>query len=106
MADRTTIITGVLGSSATLAGLLVVFQGFLLSVYTRFPPAAEPAAKRPYKIGVIAAASLIGLSIAISMGAIVWLLGVDLFWLVAVGFLVLLVGLIAAAIWVTRLVLN
>jgi hypothetical protein len=106
VADHTTIITGVLGAAATLAGLLVVFEGYLLSVYSSFPATADESSKQPYVIGVVAAAALITLSILISIGATLWLLGIDLFWLVAVGFLVLLVGIVAASVWVTKLVLG
>lgn len=63
--DRTTLLAAALGAATALAGLLLVFQGFLLSSLARFGPADERTAKLPLQVG----AGAMGVSAALGLVA-------------------------------------
>src|SRR5438874_4258507 len=95
----------VLGGSTALSGLLVVFQGFVLSVYSGFPKGTDPSVRAPYKKAVIGVTGIVVLSILVAVGALLWLLGVDLFAITVGVFFVVLVLVVAASVAITVLVL-
>lgn len=97
---------GVLGASTALAGLLVVFEGFLITAYATWPPGADLDQRNQYRVGVVAAAVGVVLSIVVALLATLWLLGLDFFAALVGGFILLLVLVIATSIAATRLVLE
>lgn len=103
--DRAAVMQAVLGASTALAGLLVVFQGFALSIYSGFPVGTSDSVRAPYKLAVIGVTGIVVLSILVAVGALLWLLGVDLFAITVVAFFIVLVLIVGASIAVTKLVL-
>lgn len=101
-----TLIVGVLGASTALGGLLVVFEGFLISAYATWPPGADLEQRKQYRVGVMAAAAGVVLAVLVALLSTLWLLGVDLFALSIGGFVLLLVLVIAISIAATRLALE
>jgi hypothetical protein len=100
------LIVGVLGASTALAGLLVVFEGFLITAYATWPPGADLDQRKQYRIGVVAAAAGVVLAVGVALLSTLGLLGLDLFGLLVGGFILLLIFVIAIAIAATRLALE
>jgi uncharacterized membrane protein len=100
------LIVGVLGASTALAGLLVVFEGFLISAYASWPENADVGQKNKYRYGVVAAAIGVVLAVLVALFATLWLLGVDLFGLSVGGFILLLALVIVLSAAATRLALE
>lgn len=50
--DRTALLEAMMGTSATLAGLLLVFQGYLLAAVSQFRPSDPPSVRTRYRVGV------------------------------------------------------
>jgi hypothetical protein len=93
-----------LAASSTLAGVVVVFQGFLLSIYSGFGIEVDDRVKRPYRLAIIGVLVVVVVSLLTSLGAIGWLLGIDLFWITVGLFLLLLFLLLVASVTVTLMV--
>jgi hypothetical protein len=103
VSDKSAVMVAVLGASATVASLLLVVQGyFLSSLYGSPPEQMTDTVKGRYKKAILAASLALGLSIVVSLLAVLWLLGVDLFWLTVGGFLASLVSVLALSVVVTR----
>ena len=90
MLDKPVVMQAVLASSTAISALLLVLQGYLLSALSSLPNPSPSGVKAPYKSGIIFAAVAIALSITVSIGAMLWLLGIDLFWLTTGGFFLIL----------------
>ncbi|MHB8376673.1 MAG: hypothetical protein ACYDAK_13430 [Candidatus Limnocylindrales bacterium] len=106
MIDRTSVMSAVLGASTAVAGLLLVFQGFVVSTYASFPSGTDARTLTKYKRTVAAVVAFVGISILVAAGAMGWLLGVNVFWVTVAGFFMILALLFAAAVMVTALILE
>lgn len=95
-----------MGGATSVAGLTLVFQGYLLSIYLRFQPGDHPDVKRPYRIGIGAALLPLTLAVLVTLGALGWLLGLDLFWVTVAGFMLTIVSLLVASVVVTAFILR
>jgi|GEM_PF-6643740 len=95
-----------LGSTTAVAGLLLVFQGYLFSVYSGFPSDTPAKVKRPYKIGVLSIVVVLAVTLLVALGAVMWLLGVNLFWVTVGGFLLVLALLLVVSVAATVLILE
>jgi len=97
-----------LAASSTLAGVVVVFQGFLLSIYSGFGIDVDDRVKRPYRLAIRGVLAVVVVSLLASLGAIGWLLcwqlGIDLFAITVGLFVLLLILLLVASIAVTLMV--
>lgn len=96
----------VLGASASVASLLLVLQGFLLTTLGRFGITDDPRVKSRYKRTIGGIAVPVALSILVGLGATASLLGLDLFWATVAGFCLSLLLLLAASIVVVVLALQ
>ena len=84
---RNVIMQGLLAGEFAVAGLLLVFQAHLLSSLHSLGT-VSPNVKRPYKQGVLLALTAFCIADLAAAGSLLWLLGVDLFWIVvAISFL-------------------
>lgn len=93
----------ILGAATALAGLLVVFEGFLINTYASFKTST---AKRPYLIATWGVVAIILLSMAVSLGAIATLVGKDLLWPTIYGFTLAIVLVMVGSIIVAKLTLD
>ena len=102
MVTHEDVVLAVLGASAALAALVLVYLGFLGAIVAGYKVTANPDAKRPVRLigGITLAAFILSLvAIGLSMW---WLLGPQtaiLYSLVSVSFFVVLVLLAVSAIW-------
>jgi hypothetical protein len=101
MKDEVTIMAAVLGASTTVASLVLVLQGYLLSALANTRAQDDPSVKAPYKRGAVASLVALILSVLVALGSTSWMLGFNLFWLTAIGFLVSLVSVIALSVIIT-----
>jgi len=106
MIDRQAVMQAVLGASTAVAGLLLVFQGYLFSVYSQLVPTASSKVRRPYKVGIGGTTAALVVAIAVAFGALGWLLDLDLFWATIAGFMLSLVIIVVASVAVTVLILR
>jgi hypothetical protein len=106
MVERDAAMQAVLGASTAVAGLTLVFQGYLFTVYTGLQPGDHPSVKARYRWGVTASLVPLSLSIFTALGALGWLLGLDLFWATIAGFMLSIVLLLVASILVTLNILR
>jgi hypothetical protein len=102
------VVQAMLAASSTLAGVVVVFQGFLLSIYSGLGVGVDNRVKTPYRLAILGVLLVVVVSLLASMGAIGWLLGwqlgIDLFSITVALFLLLLTLLLVASISVTYMV--
>lgn len=108
--DRPTVMVALLGASAALAGLLVVFQGFLISAYTEIRTGNVKVKKR-YKRRVFVVVGMVLLELLVAVCSTLALvrasiLGIEVFWIAVVGFLAALVLVAAVSIAVAFLTLE
>ena len=106
MIDRQAVMQAILGGGTSVAGLILVFQGYLLSAYLRFQPTDHADVKRPYKVAISAALIPLALTVLVVLGALGSLLGIDLFWPTVAGFMLSVVLLFAASCLVTVIMLR
>jgi len=104
--DRQSVILALLGAEAAVAALMLVYQGFLLSALSAIGNQGSAAVKRPYRQAVLAALAVFIVADVTALGALGWLLGVDLFWVVVGASVLSLVTLLAMAIWTTMLLMR
>jgi hypothetical protein len=93
--DPKDVIIGILGSSGALAGLLLVFSGFVFSQAASFPDTTPDAVIKKYtKAGRLALCPFI-CSLLTTLLALSWLLDptICIFWLCVGLFAVLVVGI-------------
>ena len=99
------VVTAVLGASAGVGGLVLVFLGILITTAGSFAGDTPDAVLRPYRLGAWAAVGVFGLSILTVAVSLVWL-AVDqphwLYVLTLVGFSCLLAAVLALATAVTK----
>lgn len=106
MIDRQAVMQAVLGASASVAALLLVLQGFLLSARSRLAITDDPKVKGRYRASIIGIIAVVGLSVLVALGATAWLVGLELFWPTVAGFVLSLVLLLVASALVTVLALE
>ncbi len=100
------VALAILGASAGLSGLVLVFLGFVIAAYTTLPGDASTRARSPYRRagGVVLTALAIGLLRIAS--ATIWLLVPDgtfgIYVTTIVLFLAQLIGLAVATVWTLR----
>lgn len=93
-AEPKDLVVGILGASGTLAGLLLVFGGFLFSQAASFPPETPDNVTSKFsKAGRFATWPFIGFLLS-TMLCVVWLLYSEcwLYWLDVIVFLVSVVA--------------
>lgn len=106
MQDKATIMATVLQVSAAVSALLLIFQGYYLSVLRALNISnAHQKVKDRYKRGITYVLAALLLSILVSLGATAWLIGVDLFWATIGGFAlsILTVGLLSIHVTISGL---
>lgn len=104
--DKNAAIESVLAASTTLLGLLVVFQGFLISAYSGIPKTAQPEVRTPYRISIAAVLVVMLGCAAIAAAASLWLVDIHLYDLVTWGFTAVLAAAAATACVVTYLMIR
>jgi hypothetical protein len=108
MVEPKDVVIAILGSSAGLGGFVLVFLGVIIASYQSFPGAVPAEVVQPYRT----AGGILLATFALCLLSV----GVCLLWLAGGGpaggygltiglFLVQLVVVFAAAVWVTRMVL-
>lgn len=106
MIDRQAVMQAVFGGATSVAGLVLVFQGYLLSAYLRLQPQDHAAVKNRYRTGITAALIPLVTAVLVALGAFGWLLGLDLFWATVAGFILAMVSLLVASVVVTLIILR
>jgi len=101
--DRTAIMAAILGAASALAGLLVVFEGFLITIYSGFDTAT---AKAPYKTAIWVVVAIVVLTMADVLGATSTLVWHDLFWATVWGFVAAVLFVMVGAVAVAKLALR
>lgn len=96
----------VVGGQAAVAGLLLVYQGYLLAVLSALPVDTSARVRAPYRKAILAALGAFVVADLSSIGALAWLLGVDLFWVVVGAAVMSLASLLAVAVYTTTLLLR
>jgi hypothetical protein len=99
-------MSAVLGASTAVAGLLLVFEGFVLSSYNSFPNGTDPRTLKKYKQAIYAVVVSVAFAILVAAGAMAWLLGINLFWVTVAGFFITLTLLFGAAVVVIALIVE
>ena len=102
------VVLAILGSSAALAGFVLVFLGIIIASYQSYSGAVPEQVVRPFRtLGRVLLVTF-GLCLFAVLVSLVWLVGggPDQAYGVTVGlFLAELVAVFAAAVWATRTVL-
>jgi hypothetical protein len=99
------VVVGVLGASAGVAGLVLVFVGVLLTTIATYPGATSAAALRPYRSGAWTGLGVFTAAVATVSLAVVWLAILDARWLyvlILVLFGAVLIALVALAVTVVK----
>ena len=88
------VILAVLGASVAIAGLLLVFTGFLFTQASSFAPTTPDAITEKFRKGVRLGIIPFLAALADSVASFVWLLwpGTILYQTATIGFIVVLVG--------------
>ena len=108
MIDPKDVVIAILGSSAGLAGFVLVFLGIVIASYQSYSGGVPEKVVRPYRLAGAALLGAFGLGLATVAVSLLWLANggpSGLYdWTVGL-FAVLLVAVFAAAVWATRMVL-
>ena len=99
------VVTTVLGASAGVGGLVLVFLGILITTVGTYPGGTSDAVLRPYRLGAWASVGVFALSLAAVAVSLVWLAADQQHWLyvlVLVLFSCLLVAVFGLAAAVTK----
>jgi uncharacterized membrane protein len=102
------VVIAVLGSAAALAGFVLVFLGLIIASYQSYSGGVPEKVVRPYRIAGAALLGAFGLGLATVAVSLLWLMngGPSALYDYAVAlFALLLVAVLAAAVWATRMVL-
>jgi hypothetical protein len=95
------VVISLLGASAGMAGLVLVFLGFLVAAIGALPPGSDAAVYRPYRYTAVVVATTFGLSLCTVALSTAWLLSLDdnhgLYVTAAVLFIAQLVAIAATA---------
>jgi hypothetical protein len=99
------VVTAVLGASAGVGGLVLVFLGILIAAVGTYPGDTSSETLRPYRAGAWASVGVFALSLVAVSFSLAWL-AVDqphwLYVLALVAFSCLLAAVLALAAWVTK----
>jgi hypothetical protein len=99
------VVTTVLGASAGVGGLVLVFLGILIAAVATYPGDTSSETLRPYRLGAWASVGVFALSLVAVALSLAWL-AIDqphwLYVLAVVAFSCLLVAVLALAAWVTK----
>lgn len=102
-------VLAMLGASAGIAGLTLVFLGVLISTYQSYGAASSPSVLGRYRRSagfVLASFSLSLLTVALSISWLAWSHPISAwYWVIFGSFVVQLVALFAGALFVSRQVL-
>lgn len=74
MVEQSSIGLAILGASAGIGGLVLVFLGLVISGVSAFEPGTNPEVKKPYRTAAITVMSAFMLSLVSTCIATVWLL--------------------------------
>lgn len=102
------MVLAILGASAALAGFVLVFLGVIIASYQSYPGGVPAQVVKPYRAtgGILLATfALCLLAVLVCLG---WLVGGgpgDIYGVTVALFVVEVVGVFAAALWTTRMVL-
>jgi hypothetical protein len=106
--DPKDVVIAILGSSAALAGFVLVFLGVIIASYQSYPGGVPERVVRPYRIAGAALLAAFGLGLATVAVSLLWLINggpTGIYgWTIAL-FAILLVAVFGAAVWATRMVL-
>ncbi len=100
MVEHRDIGLALLGASAGIGGLILVFLGLVVSGVSAFQPGASPEVKKPYKMAALTVMAAFLLSVLSTSAATVWLLNScaeSLYKFSVAIFFVQLAALVAAA---------
>jgi len=97
------VILAIVGGAIGLAGLLLVFQGFVLSAYASLNPNLLHAAsvKQWYRRTLKAGCAVLTSAVVSVLSCVVWLTTKALFWVAVSSFLVASLALLVLAFVVT-----
>jgi hypothetical protein len=103
-ASHKEVVITALGAAATLAGLVLVFEGVIVTALQSFPGGTDPVILRGYRRGAWAGLGGFIVSLATVAAAFIWLLLDCDGWYVAtvVLFAGQLIGIFGVAVYVTR----
>ena len=105
--DPKEVVLAILGASAGVAGLVLVFVGILITAIAGYPGETSPRTLRPFRLGAWAAVGVFGLSLLTTALSLGWLVVADAHSLYVaticlfVGLLVALLALAAAVVKAT-----
>jgi hypothetical protein len=107
--DPKDVVIAILGSSAALAGFVLVFLGIIIASYQSYPGGAPEAVVRPYRIAGVSLLAAFALGLVAVAVSLLWLIsgggtGPLYGWSIAL-FALLLASVFVAALWATRMVL-
>lgn len=94
------LVIAILSTSIALAGLLLVFLGFIFSAYQSFPPDTILVILRPYKVSAWSAIIAFTLCIIDAILSLIWFLnsGNLLYCATIAMFFVVIIGVIFVAV--------
>lgn len=108
MIEPKDIVIAVLGSSAALAGFVLVFLGIIIAAYQSYSGSVPPNVVQPYRLTGTALLGTFALSLITVSVSLLWLVSggpSNLYgWTIGL-FAVLLVAVFGSAAWATRMVL-
>jgi hypothetical protein len=103
--DPKDVVLAILGASAGVAGLVLVFVGILVTAIAGYPGGTSQVTLRPFREGAWAAVGVFGLSLLTTALSLVWLALTDarsLYVATICMFLGLLIALLALAAAVVK----
>ncbi len=108
MIEPKDVVIAILGSSAGLGGFVLVFLGVIIASYQSFQGTVPAEVVQPYRTAGGILLATFGLCLVSVVVCLAWLAGggpADTYGVTVAQFVVLLVAVFAAALWVTRMVL-
>ena len=108
MIEPKDVVTAILGSSAALAGFVLVFLGIIIAAYQSYSGGVPPQVVQPYRITGTALLGTFALGLITVAVSLLWLVngGPSSLYGWAIGlFALLLVAVFGSAVWATRMVL-
>ena len=103
------VVLAILGAAAALAGFVLVFLGLVIASYQSYAGGVPEQVVRPYRISGAALLGTFGLSLVTVAVSLIWLIngGSSTLYGWSIGlFGFLLVVVLGAATWTTRMVLG
>jgi hypothetical protein len=102
------VVIAILGSSAALAGFVLVFLGVIIASYQGYPGGVPEEVVRPFRVSGAVLLATFGLSLVSVATSLTWLITGGLVALYDAGivlFALQLIAVFAAAAWTARMVL-